>query len=108
MSVYQEERDDKDEDDDNRLLPPMQAGDRLQLLDILGNQHFTQPPPRYSEAALIKELENNGIGRPSTYASIISTLQDREYVEQENRRFIPTTIGKVVNDFLTKTLRALR
>jgi len=102
MSVYQEERDDKDEDDDNRLLPPMQAGDRLQLLDILGNQHFTQPPPRYSEAALIKELENNGIGRPSTYASIISTLQDREYVEQENRRFIPTTIGKVVNDFLTK------
>ena len=103
MSVYQEERDDnKEEDDDNRLLPPMQAGDRLQLLDILGNQHFTQPPPRYSEAALIKELENNGIGRPSTYASIISTLQEREYVEQENRRFIPTTIGKVVNDFLTK------
>ena len=103
MSVYQEERDDnKEEDDDNRLLPPMQAGDRLQLLDILGNQHFTQPPPRYSEAALIKELEANGIGRPSTYASIIGTLQEREYVEQENRRFIPTTIGKVVNDFLTK------
>ena len=103
MSVYQEERDDnKEEDDDNRLLPPMQPGDRLQLLDILGNQHFTQPPPRYSEAALIKELESNGIGRPSTYASIISTLQEREYVEQENRRFIPTVIGKVVNDFLTK------
>ena len=102
MSVYQEERDDKDEDDDNRLLPPMKNGDRIQLHDITGSQHFTQPPPRYSEAALIKELEANGIGRPSTYASIIGTLQEREYVEQENRRFIPTTIGKVVNDFLTK------
>ncbi|MDO4642386.1 MAG: type I DNA topoisomerase [Cardiobacteriaceae bacterium] len=101
ISVYQEEREDT-EDDDNRLLPAMKIGDRLQLLDIIGNQHFTQPPPRYSEAALIKELEANGIGRPSTYASIISTLQEREYVEQENRRFIPTTIGKVVNDFLTK------
>ena len=104
MSVYQEEREDnKDEDDDNRrLLPPMKNGDRIQLHDITGSQHFTQPPPRYSEAALIKELEANGIGRPSTYASIIGTLQEREYVEQENRRFIPTTIGKVVNDFLTK------
>ena len=103
MSVYQEERDDnKEDDDDNRLLPPMKNGDRIQLHDITGSQHFTQPPPRYSEAALIKELEANGIGRPSTYASIISTLQEREYVEQENRRFIPTTIGKVVNDFLTK------
>ena len=103
MSVYQEEREDnKEEDDDNRLLPPMKNGDRIQLHDITGSQHFTQPPPRYSEAALIKELEANGIGRPSTYASIISTLQEREYVEQENRRFIPTTIGKVVNDFLTK------
>ena len=103
MSVYQEEREDnKDEDDDNRLLPPMKNGDRIQLHDITGSQHFTQPPPRYSGAALIKELEANGIGRPSTYASIIGTLQEREYVEQENRRFIPTTIGKVVNDFLTK------
>ena len=103
MSVYQEEREDnKDEDDDNRLLPPMKNGDRIQLHDITGSQHFPQPPPRYSEAALIKELEANGIGRPSTYASIIGTLQEREYVEQENRRFIPTTIGKVVNDFLTK------
>jgi DNA topoisomerase-1 len=65
-------------------------------------QHFTEPPPRYSEATLVKALEEFGIGRPSTYASIISTLRNREYVEMENRRFIPTDVGRVVNRFLTK------
>jgi DNA topoisomerase-1 len=69
---------------------------------MLGQQHFTEPPPRYSEASLVKALEEHGIGRPSTYATIISTLQDREYVEMDNRRFIPTDIGKIVNRFLTQ------
>lgn len=100
MSVYLEDQDDTLEEDGG-LLPPMKAGDKIALTDIIGTQHFTAPPPRYSEASLIKALEEKGIGRPSTYASIISTLLNREYVELDNRRFIPTMIGKVVNDFLT-------
>ena len=67
-----------------------------------GDQHFTEPPPRYSEASLVKALEEHGIGRPSTYATIISTLKDREYVDMDNRRFIPTDIGKIVGSFLSK------
>lgn len=100
MSVYLEDQDDVSEEEGG-ILPAMQVGERIPLADILGTQHFTAPPPRYSEASLIKALEERGIGRPSTYASIISTLLNREYVELEQRRFIPTTIGKVVNDFLT-------
>lgn len=100
MSVYLEDQDDVSEEDGG-ILPAMQKGSKVQLADILGTQHFTAPPPRYSEASLIKALEERGIGRPSTYASIISTLLSREYVELDQRRFIPTTIGKVVNDFLT-------
>lgn len=100
MSVYLEDQDDGIEEEGG-LLPAMKAGDKVQLADITGTQHFTAPPPRYSEASLIKALEEKGIGRPSTYASIISTLLNREYVELDNRRFIPTMIGKVVNDFLT-------
>ena len=72
------------------------------LNDIICNQHFTEPPPRYSEATLIKALEEHGIGRPSTYAAIVSTLQTREYVVLENKRFQPTDIGRVVNRFLTQ------
>lgn len=100
MSVYLEDQDDALEEEGG-ILPAMKKGERITLSDISGSQHFTAPPPRYSEASLIKALEEKGIGRPSTYASIISTLLTREYVELDNRRFVPTMIGKVVNDFLT-------
>jgi DNA topoisomerase-1 len=102
MTVYQEGLDDSAQDDRDRILPPLAEGDTLALSDIQSEQHFTEPPPRYSEATLVKALEEYGIGRPSTYASIISTLRNREYVEMENRRFIPTDVGKVVNRFLTE------
>ncbi|PID60063.1 MAG: DNA topoisomerase I [Gammaproteobacteria bacterium] len=103
MMVYQEDQDDrKSSDDDNRLLPEMKEGDVVPLEDIKLSQHFTEPPPRYSEASLVKALEEYGIGRPSTYASIISTLQARDYVEIENRRFFPTDTGRVVSKFLSK------
>src|SRR6266403_6246437 len=101
MSVYQEGTDDTKADETDHVLPPMQEGDSVTLLALRPEQHFTEPPPRYSEASLVKALEEHGIGRPSTYAAIISTLQDREYVEMDNRRFIPTDIGKIVNRFLT-------
>jgi DNA topoisomerase-1 len=80
----------------------MNEGDVVTLLNVHGDQHFTEPPPRYSEASLVKALEEHGIGRPSTYATIISTLKDREYVDMDNRRFIPTDIGKIVGGFLSK------
>src|SRR6185312_12230253 len=83
------------------VLPPMNEGDLVDLVALRAEQHFTEPPPRYSEASLVKALEEHGIGRPSTYATIISTLQDREYVEMDARRFIPTDIGKIVGRFLT-------
>lgn len=102
IAVYQEGQDDNPVDDQDRILPPMEVGDRVKLADIVSEQHFTEPPPRYSEATLVKALEEFGIGRPSTYASIISTLRNREYVEMENRRFIATDVGRVVNRFLTE------
>ncbi|MBK7251794.1 MAG: DNA topoisomerase I [Gammaproteobacteria bacterium] len=102
IAVYQEGHDDAAEDDSDHILPPMQEGDRVALAAITPAQHFTEPPPRYSEASLVKALEEHGIGRPSTYASIISRLQDVKYVEMENRRFVPTDIGKIVNRFLTQ------
>ena len=111
MIVYQEGRDDASSnkpvrteaspDRDDRILPPLKVGDRLELRKLLTEQHFTEPPPRYSEATLVRALEDYGIGRPSTYASIISTLRNREYVEMQSRRFVPTDVGKVVNRFLT-------
>src|SRR5437660_981284 len=101
MSVYQEGTDDTKADETDHVLPPMQEGDTVTLLALRPEQHFTAPPPRSSEASLVKALEEHGIGRPSTYATIISTLQDREYVEMDNRRFVPTDIGKIVNRFLT-------
>jgi DNA topoisomerase I len=101
ISVYQEGTDDVKADDGDHVLPPLQEGDAVDLLTFNADQHFTEPPPRYSEASLVKALEEHGIGRPSTYASIISTLQDREYVEMDQRRFVPTDIGKIVNRFLT-------
>ncbi len=102
MILYRESRDDKSASDQDRVLPPLSAGDRLQLRQLKSEQHFTEPPPRYSEATLVRALEEFGIGRPSTYASIISTLRNREYVEMEARRFVPTDVGKVVNRFLTE------
>ncbi|MGH8230360.1 MAG: type I DNA topoisomerase, partial [Steroidobacteraceae bacterium] len=102
IAVYQEGRDDATDDDSDQVLPSMQAGDTVKLLSVQPQQHFTEPPPRFTEASLVKALEEYGIGRPSTYASIISTLRDREYVEIENRRFTATDIGKIVNRFLTE------
>jgi DNA topoisomerase-1 len=102
MQVYLEGTDDaKPGDDDEKMLPPLKEGEKIALNKIRPEQHFTEPPPRYSEASLVKSLEEHGIGRPSTYASIISTLQDREYVEMDKKRFIPTDVGRVVNKFLT-------
>ena len=101
ISVYQEGADDVKSDEDDHVLPPLEEGDLVDLVTLHADQHFTEPPPRYSEASLVKALEEHGIGRPSTYATIISTLQDREYVEMDSRRFVPTDIGKIVNRFLT-------
>jgi len=102
MKVYLEDEDDKKSDDKDRRLPELNKGDVLDLKEINMTQHFTEPPPRYTEASLVKALEEYGIGRPSTYASIISTLQNREYVEMDARRFTPTDVGSVVNKFLSK------
>ncbi len=101
IAVYQEGRDDNVNEDDDHVLPAMQQGETVTLTALHSEQHFTEPPPRYTEASLVKALEEHGIGRPSTYASIISTLRDREYVEIDNRRFTATDIGKIVCRFLT-------
>ena len=102
ISVYQEGMDDVVQDDSDHVLPAMQEGDRVKLVGVVPTQHFTEPPPRFSEASLVKALEEYGIGRPSTYASIISTLRDRQYVDIESRRFTATDIGKIVSRFLTQ------
>jgi DNA topoisomerase I len=108
MSVYREGTDEGESRTapdapagDEKMLPPLEEGQVLVLKDIRADQHFTEPPPRFSEASLVKTLEEHGIGRPSTYASIISTLIQREYVELESKRFYPTDIGRIVNTFLT-------
>jgi DNA topoisomerase-1 len=103
LAVYEEGHDVKTAEDDeaNRKLPAMQIGEAVPLADILAEQHFTEPPPRYSEASLVKTLEEYGIGRPSTYASIIQTLLNREYVTLESRRFRPTDVGRAVAKFLS-------
>ncbi len=103
MRVYIEDKDDsKIDDNKENLLPPMKEGDLVDVQEIRLEQHFTEPPPRFSEASLVKTLEEYGIGRPSTYASIITTLVDREYVELESKRFHPTDVGRVVARFLTQ------
>ncbi len=101
IAVYQEGRDDAKDDDGDRLLPDIEEGDIVDLDELRPEQHFTEPPPRYTEASLVKALEEYGIGRPSTYASIIATLKNREYVEMDGKRFLPTDIGRIVNGFLT-------
>ena len=104
LKLYREDTDEDSpgaaSDEDNRMLPPMAAKDPLKKSKVDANQHFTQPPPRYSEASLVKKLEELGIGRPSTYASILSVLQDRKYVRLEKRRFIPEDRGRLVTAFL--------
>ncbi len=97
MALYVDDQRDNPED---MNLPKLNKGDLISIEDLVCNQHFTEPPPRYSEASLVKTLEEFGIGRPSTYASIISTLLNREYVELDGRRFMPTDTGRVVSDFL--------
>lgn len=103
LMVYQESMDEtKQNEDEEGLLPPMQEGEEVDLLAIRPEQHFTEPPPRYTEASLVKALEEYGIGRPSTYASIISTLLHREYATLDQKRFKPTDVGRIVNRFLTQ------
>ena len=101
IAVYMEGTDDEEEEGESKL-PHLETGEILTVEKIYGDQHFTEPPPRYGEASLVKILEEYGIGRPSTYASIISTLQDREYVVLDKKRFTPTDVGRVVNKFLTE------
>ncbi len=102
LKLYREDQDDApaDADDDSRILPPINKGDPAKTRDVTATQHFTQPPPRYSEASLVKKMEELGIGRPSTYASILSVLRDRNYVKLEARRFIPEDRGRLVTAFL--------
>jgi DNA topoisomerase-1 len=100
LKLYREGTD-EDEDDDSRMLPPMTERDPLRLGEVAADQHFTQPPPRYSEASLVKKMEELGIGRPSTYASVLSVLRDRNYVRMESRRFVPEDRGRLVTAFLT-------
>ncbi|HEX8634881.1 MAG TPA: type I DNA topoisomerase [Pyrinomonadaceae bacterium] len=102
LRVYEEGRDEKSEEDEEaaRKLPRVEQGETLKLNAILPEQHFTEPPPRYSEATLVKALEEKGIGRPSTYAAIMTTILDREYVEKHEARFHPTALGTTVNDLL--------
>jgi DNA topoisomerase-1 len=104
MALYLEGNDDAKGDDANKekMLPEFNEGQTVAVKEIYGEQHFTEPPPRYTEASLVKSLEEHGIGRPSTYASIIATLKHREYVEMQNKQFKPTDVGRIVNRFLTQ------
>ncbi len=100
IAVYTEGADDTTQESDAKL-PVLEENEKLRVDKLYGEQHFTQPPPRYTEASLVKTLEEYGIGRPSTYANIISTLQDRGYAVLEKKRFSPSNVGRLVNGFLT-------
>src|SRR5690606_6092729 len=103
LALYEESRPEDRPDDDQNLVPSdLKEGELLDLLRLLPEQHFTQPPPRYSEATLVKAMEEHGIGRRSTYASIISTIQYRGYVERVDKRLQPTETGQIVNDMLVE------
>lgn len=105
LALYEDARDEDlaPDEDEGRILPEMTVGELLDLLQLLPEQHFTQPPPRYTEATLVRALEEDGIGRPSTYAPTVATIQDREYIEKrDDKRLFPTEIGKVVNDLLVE------
>jgi DNA topoisomerase-1 len=105
LAVYEEGKDEKDEEDEEqaRTLPRVEQGEQLKLNELTPDQHFTEPPPRFTEATLVKALEEKGIGRPSTYASIMTVIQDREYVERKEGRFFPTELGMIVNDLLVES-----
>ena len=107
LKVYEESKDSKDEEDEalKHKLPLLVAGQKLTLKDLNPEQHFTEPPPRFNEASLVKELEERGIGRPSTYSAIISTIQERQYVQKVGGKFIPTEIGLVVTDLLVANFK---
>jgi DNA topoisomerase-1 len=109
LRVYQEGKDEKDEEDEelHHKLPLVAEGEVLRFKEIRPEQHFTEPPPRYNEATLVKKLEADGVGRPSTYASILSTIQDREYVTKEGGKFLPTELGMVVTDLLLESFNDL-
>jgi DNA topoisomerase-1 len=94
---------DEEKGDENKSLPPLEAGQKLTLVQLVPEQHFTQPPPRFTEASLVKEMEERGIGRPSTYAAILSTIQDKEYVEKKENRLFPTELGKLVTELLKES-----
>jgi DNA topoisomerase-1 len=104
LKVYEESKEGRDEEDEalKHKLPPLEAGQKLALKGLKPEQHFTEPPPRYNEASLVKELEERGIGRPSTYATILSTIQEREYVTKVGGKFVPTEIGSVVTGLLVQ------
>jgi DNA topoisomerase-1 len=104
LKVYEESKETHDEEDEalKHKLPPLEAGQALSLKELKPEQHFTEPPPRYNEASLVKELEERGIGRPSTYANILSTIQERQYAQKVGAKFVPTEIGLVVTDLLVK------
>lgn len=109
LAVYEEGKDQKDEEDEElkHRLPAVEKGESLKYRSIEPEQHFTEPPPRFNEATLVKELESDGVGRPSTYASILSTIQEREYVKKEGGRFVPTELGMVVTDLLLESFNNL-
>ena len=109
LKIYEEGKDQKDDEDDElkSKLPAVTVGEKLKFKSIEPLQHFTEPPPRFNEATLVKELEADGVGRPSTYASILSTIQDREYVKKEGGKFIPTELGMVVTDLLLESFSDL-
>ena len=109
LAVYEEGKDEKDEEDEERAakLPKVEKGENLKLNAVTPNQHFTEPLPRYTEATLVKMLEEKGIGRPSTYASIMTVIQDREYVEKREGKFHPTDLGFIVNDLLVESFTDL-
>jgi DNA topoisomerase-1 len=105
LKVYEEGKDEKDEEDEERMhtLPKVESGEQLHLNSLTPEQHFTDPPPRYTEATLVKALEEKGIGRPSTYAAIMTVIQDREYAEKVEGKFRPTELGTIVNDLLVES-----
>ncbi|HCI99269.1 MAG TPA: DNA topoisomerase I, partial [Sulfitobacter sp.] len=104
LRVYEEGRDDVVDEDDKRL-PQITQGDKMDKRAVTPEQHFTQPPPRYTEATLVKRMEELGIGRPSTYASVVTTIQDREYVRKEGNRLFPEDKGRLVTAFLENYFR---
>ena len=107
LKVYEEAKDNKDDEDEElkHKLPALEAGQKLELMALIPEQHFTEPPPRFNEASLVKEMEERGIGRPSTYAAILSTIQERQYAQKIGGKFTPTEIGLVVTDLLVENFR---